>query len=236
MTIRSDVPPDRPSLVIFDCDGVLVDSEPISNAILAEELSAIGLPTSVEDSYRDYLGRSWRTVEEIVRERLGRPLPPGFADRVATRTLGAFSTSIEPVPGVEQALDGLAALGVEACVASSGDHARMAVTLGVTGLAARFEGRIFSATEVERGKPFPDLFLYAARRMGVEPDGCVVVEDSPAGVEAARAAGMRVLGYARLADPTPLARLGAEVFDDMRLVPRLVAGRGALDAGGDRTL
>ena len=206
-------------LVIFDCDGVLVDSEPISNRILAERLSAIGLPTTTEESIRDYMGRSWASCESLIEQRLGRPLPEDFADGYHEELYAALRSEVEPVAGVVAALDAIAA---PVCVASSGSHEKIRTSLGTTGLLARFEGRIFSATDVEHGKPAPDLFLHAATAMGHEPADCVVVEDSPAGVAAGRAAGMTVLGYAAL---TPRAELeGARVFASMAELPALLNG------------
>jgi HAD superfamily hydrolase (TIGR01509 family) len=206
-------------LVIFDCDGVLVDSEPISNRILAQRLSAIGLPTTIEDSYRDYMGRSWATCAALIEERLGHPLPPDFADAFHAEVFAAFERELVPVEGVEEAID---AFEVPTCVASSGAHERIRRALTVTGLLERFDGRIFSATEVERGKPAPDLFLLAARRMGAAPGRCAVVEDSPAGVQAARAAGMAVFGYAGRTPAALLQEAGARVFTSMRELPALL--------------
>jgi HAD superfamily hydrolase (TIGR01509 family) len=206
--------------VIFDCDGVLVDSEPISNRILAEELTAIGLPMSPADSMRDFMGRSWATLTEIVEERLGRALPPGFAAGYHARVFAAFEAELEPVDGVAEALD---RLGRPACVASSGDHLRIRRALHCTGLLSRFDGRIFSATDVARGKPAPDLFLHAAEHMGFDPAATAVVEDSPVGVQAGRAAGMRVLGFAADGSAAALEAAGADlVFSDMSALPELL--------------
>jgi HAD superfamily hydrolase (TIGR01509 family) len=202
--------------VIFDCDGVLVDSEPIANRELAQALSEIGLATTPESSMRDYMGRSWAACVEIFSERLGRPLPPGFESDFWERLEAAFHRELEPVPGIH---DALARIPTPICVASSGRIDKMRITLGKTGLWERFEGRIFSAADVPRAKPFPDLFLHAAARMGAAPGDCAVVEDSPRGVEAGVAAGMRVLGFAARSDAAALAASGAEVFRDMRELP-----------------
>jgi HAD superfamily hydrolase (TIGR01509 family) len=209
-------------LVIFDCDGVLVDSEPIANRVFAAMLTEIGLPMSVEDTIRTFVGRSMRTCLDIVHERLGRTAPEGFEAEFRRRCAVAFAAELRPVPGVERALDRIAQA---TCVASSGDHAKLRTTLALTGLLPRFDGRIFSATEVAHGKPAPDLFLHAARRMGVAPDRCVVVEDTTVGVQAAVAAGMRVLGYARTMPARSLEAAGALAFDDMTMLPDLLAMR-----------
>jgi HAD superfamily hydrolase (TIGR01509 family) len=210
-------------LVIFDCDGVLVDSELVSNRVLAEAFTAIGLPMTVAESMHHFLGRSRRHLEARAAELLRRPLPAGFYEDYAAARDAAFERELRAVPGVRDAVDALHAAGAGTCVASSGSHAKMRLTLGMTGLWERFEGRIFSATEVAHGKPAPDLFLHAAAEMGHTPDACVVVEDAPAGVQAARAAGMRVLAYAGSADPALLDGADA-VFGAMAELPALVLG------------
>ena len=206
-------------LVIFDCDGVLVDSEPLSNRILAERLTAIGLPTTTEQSMADYMGRSWASCQALIEQRLRRALPAGFADGYHDELYAALRSEVEPVAGVVAVLDAIAA---PACVASSGTHEKIRTSLGTTGLLARFEGRIYSATEVEHGKPAPDLFLHAARECGAAPERCAVVEDAVAGVEAGRAAGMDVFGYAGLTAPELLAAEGARVFASMAELPALL--------------
>jgi HAD superfamily hydrolase (TIGR01509 family) len=208
-------------LVIFDCDGVLVDSEPLSNRILAERLTAIGLPTTTEQSIQDYMGRSWKTDQEIIERRLERPLPDGWVDAYHAEVIAAFATELEPVAGIA---DALAAIELPWCVASSSAHPRIRVALDATGLLRHFEGRIFSSTDVDHGKPAPDLFLHAARECGAAPERCVVVEDAPPGVEAGRRAGMDVLGYAGLTAPELLAAEGARVFASMAELPALLNG------------
>jgi HAD superfamily hydrolase (TIGR01509 family) len=202
-------------LVIFDCDGVLVDSELLSNHVLRDALAEIGIDLTVEQTMAEFMGRSRKHLLARTAELLGGPVPHDFGEHYDERRDAAFWDSLEPVAGIEEALDALDAAGVATCVASSGDHQKMRLTLGMTGLYERFEGRIFSATEVAHGKPAPDLFLHAARRMGFEPADCVVVEDAPAGVEAGRAAGMRVLGFGEELD----ADL---VFSDMAELPHLL--------------
>jgi HAD superfamily hydrolase (TIGR01509 family) len=207
-------------LVIFDCDGVLVDSEPIGNRVLAALLTEIGLPTSYEESVRDYLGRSVASCLEIIESRLGRSVPEDFAEVLSRRTSEAFRGELQGVPGIERALDGIA---LPICVASSGPQEKMRLTLGLTGLLPRFEGRMFSATDVESGKPSPDLFLHAAASLGASVDRCAVVEDSVLGVRAGRAAGMTVFGFAARSDPHALAAAGARVFRDMAVLPDLLS-------------
>ncbi|MGW4562843.1 HAD family hydrolase [Streptomyces sp. NPDC004561] len=195
----------RYDLVIFDNDGVLADSEPISNRHLAAYLTELGHPTSYEDSLRDYMGSAMHRIHELVLERTGQRLPDGFDDVFHARVFAAFERELQPVPGVAGVLEKLAADGTPYCVASSGSHERIRVGHRTTGLDRWFqEERIFSSQDVGRGKPEPDLFLYAAERMGVAPERCVVVEDSPLGVQAAVAAGMDVYGFTAM---TPAARL-----------------------------
>ncbi|RVU16452.1 HAD family hydrolase [Streptomyces antnestii] len=213
----------RYDLVIFDNDGVLVDSEPISNKLLAGYLTELGHPTSYEDSLRDYMGAAMHRVHDLVEERTGRRLPADFDDVFHQRVFAAFERELAPVPGAVEVLEKLAADGVPYCVASSGSHERIRVGHRMTGLDKRFDdGRIFSSQDVGRGKPAPDLFLYAAQRMGVAPERCVVVEDSPLGVRAAVAAGMDVYGFTAM---TPAGRLSeaTELFSDMRELPDLLS-------------
>jgi HAD superfamily hydrolase (TIGR01509 family) len=208
------------SFVIFDCDGVLVDTEPTSNRVLAELLTEAGLPTTLEDCMRDYRGRSMAAVLDDAARRHGGPLPFDVAGRYYAEVEAIFADELEPVPGVVGALG---RISLPTCVASSGPHHKMRVTLRAAGLWDRFAGRIFSASEVAAGKPAPDLFLHAARRMGFDPARTAVVEDSLPGVQAAVAAGMRALAFARHTDPAELARAGGEPFADMAELPALLA-------------
>ncbi|WP_406862385.1 HAD family hydrolase [Streptomyces sp. HUAS MG47] len=192
-------------LIVFDNDGVLVDSEPLANTILAGYLTELGHPTSYEDSLRDYMGAAVHRVHDLILERTGQRLPEDFDETLHARTFAAFERQLEPVAGVFDVLKRLVAEEVPYCVASSGSHERIRVGHRKTGLDAWFrDENIFSAQDVGRGKPAPDLFLHAAARMGVAPERCVVVEDSRLGVEAALAAGMDVYGYTAM---TPRERL-----------------------------
>lgn len=193
-------------LVIFDNDGVLVDSEPLSNTILSAYLTEIGHPTTYEESLRDYMGAAVHRVHDLVFERTGRRLPEEFDHTLQERISAAFARELKPVPGVTEVLAELSAQGVPYCLASSGTHERIRVGHRSAGLDEWFEEEwIFSAEDVGRGKPAPDLFLHAADMMGVAPARCVVVEDSLLGIEAARAAGMDVLAYTSMcpADALP---------------------------------
>ncbi|HEX4805661.1 MAG TPA: HAD family phosphatase [Conexibacter sp.] len=219
-------PPRRATAaVVFDCDGVLVDSERLAARILAALLTELGLPTTEQDVDRDFKGRSWEHGLTVIGARRGgAPVWPELRERYRAALFAAFDAELTPVPGVPEALDALDAAGVPRCVASSGDHERIRRGLGAAGLLDRFpDAAIFSVDDVARGKPAPDLFLHAAQAMGFEPASTAVVEDSPAGVQAGAAAGMRVLGYG---DAALRAAGAGETFDDMRRLPALL-GLGA---------
>jgi HAD superfamily hydrolase (TIGR01509 family) len=206
----------RPGLVIFDCDGVLVDTERLTVGVEARVLTELGWPHTAEEVVARWMGRSSAAQLAELDQRLGPELTRQFDLRTTAEVHEAFERELEAVAGIEELLDHLDRAGVPSCVASSGSHGRMRRTLGLTGLHARFDGRIFSATEVEHGKPAPDLFLHAAERMGVHPARCVVVEDSVYGVRAAVAAGMTAYGFAGgLTSAGLLADAGAVVFENM---------------------
>ena len=207
-------------MVVFDCDGVLLDSERLAVRVDAVVLASLGWELSEEEVVRRFVGRSHSYMVGEIEAHLGRALPIGWEEEVQPLYDHAFETELRPVEGVVQALD---RLQFPTCVASSSSHARLRRTLGLTGLYDRFAGRIFSAEEVERGKPAPDLFLHAAAATGVDPARCVVVEDSQYGVAAARAAGMRSFGYAGGLTPAEwLAGPGTTVFSDMADLPELI--------------
>ena len=195
-------------LVIFDCDGVLVDSEPLANQSFSRALKPHGLDWSVEETMRRLMGRSLKSCVEIVEAEIGRKLPDDFVESMQAVTYQSFRDApLQPVAGVKEAVLAVQAGGLATCVASSGSPEKMRFTLGLTGLWELFDGRIFSSSQVPRGKPFPDLFLNAAASMNQQPGDSVVIEDSVPGVQAARAAGMRALAYAgaSYADRTGLA-------------------------------
>lgn len=204
-----------PELVIFDCDGVLVDSEPLANEVLARALSAYGLQMTVEECMATFVGLSMSSVVEKANGMLGHPLPDHFIEDVQKETFEAFKGRIQRISGVDTLIDALQAAGVKICVASSGGFDKMDVTLGETKLKPYFDGHIFSSSQVKRGKPFPDLFLYAAQQMDVSPQDCVVVEDSRYGVEAARRAGMSVLAYVPRGNAAAFEGADTTVIRDM---------------------
>jgi HAD superfamily hydrolase (TIGR01509 family) len=208
-------------LVIFDLDGVLVDSEPISVRLETAILAELGWPLSEAEVIERFVGQTDEYMKREIERYLGRPLPRDWDAAYRQRARTAFETELRPVEGVVQALD---RIELPSCVASNSKAVNIRLKLRATGLYPRFEGRLFSAEDVSRGKPAPDLFLHAAARLGVEAGACAVVEDSRSGVEAARAAGMRAFAYA--GGVTPASRLegeGTVVFDDMRQLPGLLA-------------
>lgn len=208
-------------LVIFDCDGVLVDSEPHAVRVDVEMLAEVGVEMSEAEVIERYVGRSPGVMLAETEARLGRPVPGDWFERGEARLRKIYATELRPVDGIKEAL---AAIVAPVCVASSSGHENLRFKLELTGLYERFAGRIFSASEVANGKPAPDLFLHAARQVGVDPAGCVVVEDSRYGVQAARAAGMDVLGYAGGLTPAgALVGPRTTVFDDMRSLPELLS-------------
>lgn len=213
-------------LVIFDCDGVLVDTERLAIRIEQAALAELGWELSAEELAERFVGCTDGHFEREVARQIGRPIPPSWRARVKARYREAFQTDLAAVEGVIEALDAIEAIPHVTCVASNGSHEKMRATLGATGLHERFVGRIFSAYEVSEGKPAPDLFLHAAEQMGRPPERCVVVEDSVNGVAAARAAGMHVYAYAGGLIPAErLAGTGTTVFAHMDELPRLIESR-----------
>ena len=198
---------------------MLVDGERIAVEIESRFLTELGWPLTPEEVAELFLGRTDEYMRQVIEERLPG-LPADWEQRLDEAYRKAHD-ELRPVEGIVEALD---QIPLRTCVASSGTHEKMRRTLAATGLYERFEGRIFSATEVEHGKPAPDLFLYAAERLGVEPGTCAVVEDSPFGVEAAHAAGMRVFAYAGGVMPAERLQDADAVFDDMRELPGLLRG------------
>jgi HAD superfamily hydrolase (TIGR01509 family) len=219
----------RFDLVIFDCDGVLVDSERLVVRVEAQICRERGWDLTEEDVIREFVGLSDAAMRARLSELVGEELPEGWDAEYTQRYRDALARDLEAVAGIAEAVDAIEAAGLATCVASSGSHDKMALTLGTTGLLDRFAGRIFSATDpdVAAGKPAPDLFLHAAERMGVPVERCAVVEDSPFGLRAALAAGMVAFGYSGSVIPAErLALDGVTVFDSMSQLPALVLGGG----------
>jgi HAD superfamily hydrolase (TIGR01509 family) len=206
-------------LVILDNDGVLVDSEPHANRVLADLLTGYGLPTTYEECVAEFVGASMGRVRLVVEARLGSALPEDFEAEYHRRLFRLVERELQPVDGVRDALD---SINVPKCVASSGTHERIRRTLEAVDLWEEFGGAVFSSEDVERGKPAPDLFLYAADAMGVSAGRCAVVDDSPLGIEAANAAGMTSFGFASRTPKEQLAAASGGVFDRMAELPNLL--------------
>jgi HAD superfamily hydrolase (TIGR01509 family) len=207
-------------LVIFDCDGVLVDSERIANEVFRAMLNDLGLRLSLQDMFDRFVGLSMPQCVELVTELHGMPPPDNFVRELQLRTASAFKDQLKPISGVEATL---AALDIPFCVASSGDHEKIRFTLGATGLLSRFEGKIFSVVDVAKPKPAPDVFLFAARTLGVAPCACAVIEDTPTGIQAAVAADMQAFGFAADTPAQKLIEAGAHcIFLDMTRLPELL--------------
>jgi HAD superfamily hydrolase (TIGR01509 family) len=228
-----------PELVIFDCDGVLVDSEVLALGVMRRRLREAGIPLTDQETRERFLGRRLDSSLRGIETELGGPLPENFRDEFSREIVSAFARELRGIEGVREAVEGLRA---RVCVASSSGHERLRLSLRVAGYENLFAPNIFSAADVAEGKPSPDLFLHAARAMGVKPKDCLVIEDSVAGVVAGRAAGMTVFGFVGASHFSPLdeaahlTAAGAELlFDDMARLPDLVAAwaarADALDAG-----
>jgi HAD superfamily hydrolase (TIGR01509 family) len=210
-------------LVIFDCDGVLVDSEGISNAVLARALNREGLETTAEQSRRDHQGLLLDDIVARAEAKLGRSLAENWIERFERDRAEVFHRELQPIPGAAKAVERAKAAGLAVCVASQGKLEKTRLSLELTGLRHLFpEEALFSAYDVPRGKPYPDLFLHAAATMRMSVSCSVVVEDTPSGVEAAAAAEMRVLGYAADSDEAALRAAGAEVFGSLDELPVLL--------------
>jgi HAD superfamily hydrolase (TIGR01509 family) len=211
----------RFDLVIFDCDGVVVDSERIVFEVFGDFIRSLGVTLTDEETREQFLGRTLAACMTIVEKLSAKPAPAGALERYMADRDRVLRERVQPVEGIREVLE---TLTIPFCIASSGGYDKMDVTLGATGLKPLFEGRLFSATEVAHGKPAPDIFLFAAERMGASPSRTVVVEDTVNGVRAGRAAGMTVLGYV---DLTPAAKLleagAATTFAHMRELPALLA-------------
>jgi HAD superfamily hydrolase (TIGR01509 family) len=213
--------------ILFDCDGVLVDSEPIVNRLIWEMLIELGIDISLEDSIQRFLGKAIREELDAIAEMRGAPLPPNWVSTFQARRNVLLEAEVEAVPHIGHAIDVLSRLGLPMAVASGADRMKVELQLNRTGLIEHFQPtdvRIFSATEVARSKPAPDVYLLAASSLGVSPSRCLVIEDSPTGVTAGHAAGMTVLAYAGRNAPGPLIAAGAtRTFTDMRELPELLA-------------
>ncbi|WP_372617014.1 HAD family hydrolase [Falsiroseomonas sp.] len=213
----------RPAAVLFDCDGVLADTEALHDRILAEEVSRLGWEITPEEGARRFRGLAWEAIAPQVEQRLGPgSVPADFLPNLIARVVRALERETEPVPGVLDALEAVRAAGIPVAVASNSSRPELATKLRRLGLAELFRERVFSVDEVERPKPFPDMYRAAAASCDADPHLCVVVEDSVAGARAGIAAGCRVLGYAASTPAAALAAAGAETFTRMQDLPTLL--------------
>jgi HAD superfamily hydrolase (TIGR01509 family) len=211
-------------LVIFDCDGVLVDSEVISNEVLARALTAEGLPTTLAQARHQYQGLLLSQVVQRAQQSLGRDLAGDWVERFERDRAEAFHRELRPVAGAAGTVQRMKDAGIPVCVASQGSLEKTRLTLGLTELRSLFPaGALFSGQLVPRGKPHPDLFLHAAASMGAKPSRCTVVEDTVSGITAAVAAGMRAFGFAADSDETALRNAGAEILHDLSHLPDVLA-------------
>jgi beta-phosphoglucomutase-like phosphatase (HAD superfamily) len=216
----------RLGLIIFDCDGVLIDSEPLTNRIVAEILTEAGWPMTAAECYRRFIGLSFYDMQPLIETQLNRPLGATWIDDLVVRLTAALATEVEPVEGARAALEATTALGLPWRVASNSSHTEMAAKFRRAGLAELVAGRVHSAVDLialgGRGKPAPDLFLAAAAAEGIEPGACLVVEDSIAGIRGARAAGMDCLGFSPDGDGGGLRDAGALPFHALDALPALL--------------
>ncbi|HSF95758.1 MAG TPA: HAD-IA family hydrolase [Thermohalobaculum sp.] len=219
------------ALTIFDCDGVLVDSEAAANRVMVRMLGDIGFRIGLEDCMARFVGKSMATVQAEIEAEAGAIFPEGWPEAIRAHTIAELQrVAVPAIPGIQGVIQAHRAAGRPYCVASSGRIEKMRATLGGSGLLPLFEDVLFSATMVGRGKPAPDLFLHAAATLGHAPGNCTVIEDSLPGVQAAVAAGMPVFAYcaAPYADAAAYRALGARIFTDMSELPGLldIAGAG----------
>ncbi len=216
-------------LVIFDCDGVLVDSEPVANRVVAEELTALGWPMTAHEADGHFLGLTFTDMQPIIERRLGQPLTAAWKQALVQKVIDAMAEGVGPIAGAVEALHSTTALGLPWRIASNSSHEEMHVKFGRLGIRELVAGRVHSHRDVARGKPAPDLFLAAAAAQGVSPAECVVIEDSVPGATAAAAAGMPCLGYAPHHDGSRLRAVGAVPFRSMFDLPGyLAAGKEAM--------
>ena len=209
-------------LVIFDCDGVLVDSEGPSARVTAAECSALGWSMTADEAMTRFIGLRLSDMPPLVAAAIGRPVPEGWVEHLRRRLIETLSDEVSPMPGAADAIRAVAAMGLPYRVASNSSHEEMAVKFARTGLAALVADRVHSARDVARGKPAPDVFLAAAAAEGVTPGECLVIEDSLTGVAAARAAGMTVLG---LGPGTALQDAGAVPIRSLAELPAILEAR-----------
>ncbi len=209
-------------LVIFDCDGVLVDSEGPANRVVAEAITALGWPMTTGQSCALFIGLRLSDIPAVVEAQIGRPVPPGWVNALRDRMIETLSEEVEAMPGAHDAMRATTALGLPYRIASNSSHEEMAVKFGRVGMVDLVAGRTHSARDVARGKPAPDVFLHAAAAEGVPPAACLVIEDSVPGAQAARAAGMACVGLAPHGDDPGLRAAGAILIRSLAELPDII--------------
>ena len=209
-------------LVIFDCDGVLIDSEGPSNRLVAQAVTELGWPLTTEQSAALFVGHRLSDIPPVVEVRIGRPVPPGWVEGLRQRLIDLLAAEVEAMPGAHAALAATTALGLPYRIASNSSHAEMAVKFARTGMTELVAGRTHSARDVARGKPAPDVFLHAAAQEGVPHEACLVIEDSVPGATAARAAGMACIGLAPHGDHPALRATGAVLIQHLSELPAIL--------------
>ncbi len=209
-------------LVIFDCDGVLVDSEGPSNRLVAQEVTALGLPMTTEESCALFVGRRLSDIPAVIEPKLGHPVPDGWVDGLRDRLIALLAAEVAAMPGAHDALRATTALGLPYRIASNSSHEEMAAKFERVAMVELVAGRLHSARDVARGKPAPDVFLHAAAAEGIPPGACLVVEDSVPGAQAARAAGMACIGLAPHGDDPALRATGAVLIRSLAELPALL--------------
>jgi HAD superfamily hydrolase (TIGR01509 family) len=210
-----------PKLVIFDCDGVVVDSEPLTLQLIRDDLAARGLPLDLSKVTDLFVGGTIAGAGAQARA-MGADISADWADLIYDKVFAALARSVEPIPGIGAVLDRLDHQGIPYAIGSNGPHRKMEITLARCGMSARFAGRTYSREDVAAPKPAPDVYLLAASQAGVAPQDCVVIEDSATGAQAAVAAGMAVFGFARETPRTKFEGLTELLFEDMAQLPALL--------------
>ena len=214
--------PEPLRLVIFDCDGVLVDSEGPSSRIVAQEITRLGWAVTAQQCMALFVGHRLSDIPPVIEANLGRPVPPGWVDQLRERLIAALSAEVAAMPGAHAALIATDALGLPYRIASNSSHEEMAVKFSRVGMTDLVKGRLHSARDVARGKPAPDVFLHAAAAAGVPPPACLVIEDSVPGAMAARAAGMACVGLAPYGDNPALRAAGAVLIHSLDELPAII--------------
>lgn len=211
----------RFDMVIFDCDGVVVDSEPLTNAVLRDDLAARGLDLTLAQVMDEFVGGTMAAVGQQAAQ-MGAEIPGDWLDQVYAKIYAHLAENVEAVPGIATVLDRLDAAGIPYAIGSNGSRRKMEITLGRTGLYDRFAGKLYSGQEIPNPKPAPDVYLLAAREAGVMPDRCAVIEDSASGAKATKAAGMTCFGFIAETPPAKLAQIADHLFKDMAALPDLL--------------